>query len=77
MRDYTVLWTELSVQEVPAEAVDFVPGEFGLKLSMCQCNNPEALSGVGLQSVCESLRDCTEKHNRYRFHPSIFKSSAS
>lgn len=57
MGGYTVLWTELSVQELPAEVVDFVPGEFGLKLSMCQCNNPEALSGVGLQSVCESLWD--------------------
>lgn len=43
--------------ELPAEALDFVPGEFGLQLSMCQGNNPEALPGVGLQSLCEALWD--------------------
>lgn len=30
-----VLWTELSVEKLPAEALDFVPGEFGLQLPMC------------------------------------------
>lgn len=43
--------------ELPDEALDFVPGEFGLQLSMCQGNNPEALPGVGLQSLCEALWD--------------------
>ena len=52
------LWTALSVEGgLPAEALDFVPGEFGLQLSMCQGNNPEALPGVGLQSLCEALWD--------------------
>lgn len=51
------LWTELSADKLPAEAVDFVPGEFGLQLPVCQSNNPEALLGVDLQRVCEALRD--------------------
>lgn len=51
------LWTELSAEELPAEAVDFVPGQFGLQLPVCQSNNPEALPGVDLQRVCEALRD--------------------
>lgn len=44
-------------REVPAEALDFVPREFGLQLSMCQGNNPESLSGVGLQGFCKTLGD--------------------
>lgn len=47
----------------PAEALHFVPGEFRLQLSMCQGNNPEALPGVGLQGVCESLWDWKEKQS--------------
>lgn len=42
---YTVLSAEGGV---PAEALHFVPGEFGLQLSMSQGNDPEALLGVRL-----------------------------
>lgn len=50
-------------RDVPAEALDFVPGEFGLQLSMCQGNHPEALPGVGLQGVGETLWDWREKQS--------------
>lgn len=43
--------------QLPAEGLDFVPGEFGLQLSVCQSNDPEALLGVGLQGLCETLWD--------------------
>lgn len=46
-----------SVEQLPAEVLEFVPREFGLQLSMGQSNNPEALSGVALQSFTEPLRN--------------------
>lgn len=48
---------------VPAEALDFVPGEFWLQLPMCQGNNPETLPGVSLQSLCEALWDWRERQS--------------
>lgn len=45
------LQTELSAETLPAEVVDFVPGEFGLQLPVCHSNHPEALHGVLLQGV--------------------------
>lgn len=45
-----------SVEQLPAEVLEFVPREFGLQLSMGQSNNPKALSGVALQSFTEPLR---------------------
>lgn len=54
-----VLCTKLSVSVggEPVEALDFVPGEFGLQLSMCEGNNPEALPRVRFQSLAETARD--------------------
>lgn len=44
-----------SVEQLPAEVLEFVPREFGLQLSMGQSNNPEAPSGEALQSFTEPL----------------------
>lgn len=64
----------LSVEgALPAEALYFVPGEFGLQLSMCQSNDPEALPGVGLQSLCEALWDCAQREKKGRVSVAVFR----
>ena len=38
-----------------------MPGELGLQLAVGQGDDPEALPGVGLQSLPEALRNCTPR----------------
>lgn len=54
------LQTQLSAETLPAKVVDFVPGEFGLQLSVSHSNHPEALPGVPVQGVHEAGGHCRE-----------------
>lgn len=43
---------------LPANVLDFVPGEFGFKAAAGQSNDPETLFGVVLQNLCKIFWYC-------------------